>query len=64
MHRRQPQSRSYGTTLAIVALFCAAAYQLFTKGLPEQFSAEPIQIAPTHDTAAAGEALALFRAGE
>jgi hypothetical protein len=61
MHRRQAQPRSFGTTLAIVALLCAAAYQLFTKGLPEQFSAEAVQIAPSYDAAAAGDALELFR---
>lgn len=62
MHRRQTQSRSFGTILAIVALLCAAAYQLFTKGLPEQFSAEAHKIDAAYDAAAADEALDLFRA--
>ena len=61
MHRRQSQPRSFGSTFAIVALLCAAAYQLFTKGLPEQFSAKPIDIAPTYDAAAGSRALELFR---
>lgn len=61
MPRRQTQQRSLGTILAIVALFGAAAYQLFTKGLPDQFSAEVDKIDLTYDAAAAGEALDLFR---
>lgn len=61
MHRRQKQPRSFGTTLVIVLLLCAAGYQLLTKGLPDQFSAEAVKLAPTYDTAAADEALKLFR---
>jgi hypothetical protein len=48
--------------LAVAALLLAAAYQLFTKGLPDELAAEAVQIAPTYDAAAAGEALELFRA--
>ena len=61
MHRRQAQPRSFGTTLAIVALVCAAAYQLFTKGLPDQLSAEAVRIAPSWAVAAKDDALELFR---
>ena len=62
MHRRQKQPRSFGTTLVIVLLLCAAAFQLLTKGLPDQFYAEAVKIAPIYDSAAAGEALKLFGA--
>ena len=64
MHRRQAKSPSLGTILAIVALVCAAAYQLFTKGLPDQFSAEADKIGSTYDAAAANEALELFRGND
>jgi hypothetical protein len=61
MHRRQSQPRSFGTTLAVAALVLAAAYQLFTRGLPGQFSAEAAKITSTYDAAATDVALDLFR---
>jgi hypothetical protein len=44
-----------------MAIVLAAAYQLFTKGLPDQFSAEAAKITSTYDAAAANRALDLFR---
>jgi len=64
MHRRQTHSPSLGTILAIAALLLAAAYQLFTRGLPDQFSAEAEKINATYDAAAADEALDLFRGND
>ncbi|MDA0207410.1 MAG: hypothetical protein O3A53_15655 [Acidobacteria bacterium] len=64
MPRRQSQPRSFGTTFAIVTLLCAVAYQLFTKGLPAQLSADRIEIAPIYDAAASSGALDLFRGND
>lgn len=61
MHRRKEKSHTFGTTIAIVVLLVAAAHQLFTKVLPNQFSAESDKIQTSYDAAAAGEALDLFR---
>jgi hypothetical protein len=48
--------------LAIALLIVAVAYRLYTRGLPDQVSAEAVRIEANYDVGAAREALNLFRA--
>lgn len=61
MYRRQSKPLPLGTTFVVVLLLLAAAYQLYTRGLPDRFSPEAKKVTSTYDAAAADLALDLFR---